>query len=104
VLTGLCHHYRLNDNGREKQENVSGVIAKMIALQRLNGQTFVLSADFIESLESTPDTVIKLHNGKVFVVKNSVEDIVRKIVKYKQLCNQTIQVVSKTEFEREVNK
>jgi flagellar protein FlbD len=67
----------------------------MIALQRLNGKPFVLNADFIESVEATPDSVIKLSNGKTLITKNSVEDIVRKTIKYKQLCNQTIQVVPK---------
>jgi len=65
----------------------------MIALQRLNGKAFVLNADYIESVEATPDSVIKLSNGKTIVVKNSVEDIVRKTIKYKQLCNQTMQVI-----------
>ncbi len=67
----------------------------MIALKRLNGKSFVLNADLIESIESTPDTVVKLTNGKTLVTLNSLEDIVRKTVKYKQLCNQSIQVVSK---------
>ena len=67
----------------------------MIAVQRLNGQPFILNSDLIETLESTPDTVIKLTSGKILVALNSVEDIVRKIVKYKQLCNQSIQVVKK---------
>lgn len=65
----------------------------MIALQRLNGTPFVLNADYIESIEATPDSVIKLSNGKTIIAKNSVEDIVRKTIKYKQLCNQTIQVM-----------
>lgn len=66
----------------------------MIALKRLNGKPFVLNADMIESLESTPDTVVKLTNGKTLVTLNSVEDIVRKSVKYKQLCNQTLKVIT----------
>jgi len=70
----------------------------MIALKRLNGQVFVLNADLIETLESTPDTVIKMATGKTLVSLNSVEDIVRKTIKYKQLCNQSIQVVK-----REIN-
>ncbi|MBD3390410.1 MAG: flagellar protein FlbD [Chitinivibrionales bacterium] len=65
----------------------------MIALQRLNGDSFVLNSELIETLESTPDTVIKLTTGKTIIARNSVEDIVRKAVKYKQLCNQTLQVV-----------
>lgn len=64
----------------------------MIALQRLNGAPFVLNAELIETIESTPDTVIALVGGKKLVVKNSVEDVVRKTVRYKQLCNQTIRI------------
>ncbi len=60
----------------------------MIALKRLNGQEFVLNADLIETLEKTPDTVITLTNGKKIIVSNSLEEIVRKTIKYKQLCNQ----------------
>ncbi len=67
----------------------------MIALKRLNGQEFVLNADLIETLEVTPDTVITLTNGKKIIVRNSLEEIVRKTIKYKQLCNQGPVVVSK---------
>ena len=71
----------------------------MIAVQRLNGQPFILNSDLIETLESTPDTVIKLTSGKTLVALNSVEDIVRKIIKYKQLCNQSVQVIHKEKEE-----
>ena len=74
----------------------------MIALQRLNGQAFVLNIDLIETLESTPDTVIKLVNGKTLIAKNSIEDVVRKAIKYKQLCNQTLQIVNKEEPDGDV--
>ena len=67
----------------------------MIALQRLNGQTFILNADLIETIEATPDTIIKLTTGKTLVTQNSVEDVVRKSIKYKQLCHQAIQVIKK---------
>ena len=76
----------------------------MIALQRLNGQSFVLNADLIETLEATPDTVIKLTTGKTIIALNNVEDIVRKTVKYKQLCNQSIQVVHRDNEESTENK
>jgi flagellar protein FlbD len=68
----------------------------VIALQRLNGQPFVLNCDLIETVESTPDTVIKLTSGKTLVVINTIEDIVRKTVKYRQLCGQAIQIVNKS--------
>jgi flagellar protein FlbD len=72
---------------------MQGVI--MIILQRLNKEEFVLNADYIETLEATPDTVVTLTNGKKLMVKNSVEDIVKQVITYKQLCHQTIQVVKK---------
>ena len=67
----------------------------MIALRRLNGQDFILNADLIETIETTPDTVVSLSNGRKYVVQTSAEEIVRKTLKYKQLCNQTIQVVDR---------
>ncbi len=65
----------------------------MIALQRLNGQEFILNADMIESVESTPDTRIKLSNGKTVIVRNDIGDVVKKCIKYRQLCNTTVRVV-----------
>lgn len=69
----------------------------MIALQRLNGQEFILNSDLIESLESTPDTVIKLVSGRSMIVKNDISDIVKKCVKYRQFCNSTLRVVNDRE-------
>ena len=65
----------------------------MIALRKINGSEFILNADLIESIESTPDTMISLTSGKKYIVQNKVDDIVRKTIKYKQLSNQTLQVV-----------
>jgi flagellar protein FlbD len=67
----------------------------MIALKRLNGQEFVLNANLIETIESTPDTVITLTTGKKLMVKNSLEEIVRKTIKYKQLCHHALQVINR---------
>jgi len=67
----------------------------MIALQKLNGEQFVLNSDQIECIESTPDTHVVLVNGKRYMVANSIEDVVRKTVKYRQLCGQALQVVDK---------
>jgi flagellar protein FlbD len=66
----------------------------MIALRRLNGKEFILNADYIESVESTPDTVVTLTNGKKLIVRNTIEELVRKVVKYKQLCFQAVQIVN----------
>jgi flagellar protein FlbD len=48
----------------------------MIALTRLNGKKFVLNALYIEQVEAFPDTTITLTNGKRFVVRESVQEVV----------------------------
>jgi flagellar protein FlbD len=57
--------------------------ADMIRLFRLNGVMIVLNADLIETVESTPDTVITLTNGRKYVVTNPLEDVLDQIVQYK---------------------
>ncbi|GMB08453.1 flagellar FlbD family protein [Thermolongibacillus altinsuensis] len=47
----------------------------MIKLTRLNGKTFALNAIYIEQVEAFPDTTITLTNGKKFVVRESVEEV-----------------------------
>ena len=65
----------------------------MIALRKINGSEFILNADLIETVESTPDTMIALTSGKKIIVQNSVDEIVRKAIKYKQLYHQALRVV-----------
>jgi flagellar protein FlbD len=65
----------------------------MIRLQRLNKAEFILNADFIETLEATPDTVITLSNGKKLMVKNSIDDIVKQTIAYRNFCNRSLSVV-----------
>lgn len=56
----------------------------MIELTRLNGKKFFLNVDLIETIEPTPDTVIKLTNEKTYIVKESPLEVVDKIVAYKR--------------------
>ncbi len=55
----------------------------MIKVTRLNKSGFVINAEWIETVEATPDTVIVLVNGKRFVVTESVDEILRRVVEYK---------------------
>lgn len=48
----------------------------MISLTRLTGSQFVLNSDLIERIDSTPDTVVTLVDGKKYVVVESPEEIV----------------------------
>jgi flagellar protein FlbD len=65
----------------------------MIKLHRLNNEEFVLNAGMIEQVESTPDTVILLTNGKRLMVRDALDDVVRAVIAYKQLCHSAVQVV-----------
>lgn len=51
----------------------------MIELTRLNGKAFTLNALYIETVESFPDTTIKLTTGSKYIVLET-EDEVRKRV------------------------
>jgi flagellar protein FlbD len=57
----------------------------MITLHRLNGKEFVLNAEQIKFVESTPDTVITMaaENEKL-MVKESVDEVVRRVIDYKR--------------------
>ncbi len=57
---------------------------RMIELTRLNDTKFILNADFIESVEEVPDTVITLTSGKKLFVKENKYEIRDLVVRYKQ--------------------
>ena len=56
----------------------------MIHLHKLNGDSFVLNAGHIEVIDSTPDTIITLSNGKKYVVKESTEEVIKLAKAYKK--------------------
>ena len=56
----------------------------MIRVTRMNGVEFVLNAELIEFIDSTPDTVITLTTGKKFVLKDSLDELVDKVIVYRK--------------------
>ncbi|MGE6205212.1 flagellar FlbD family protein [Guptibacillus hwajinpoensis] len=47
----------------------------MIPLTKLNRETMMLNAIYIETIESTPDTMILLTNGKRYVVMETTDEV-----------------------------
>ena len=43
-----------------------------------------MNAELIESVEAAPDTVLNLATGNRFIVKDSVESVIAKVVEYKK--------------------
>ena len=56
----------------------------MIKLTRFDNKGIVLNAELIEQIEQTPDTVIKLTNGKKILVKETEDEIIEKTIIYKR--------------------
>jgi flagellar protein FlbD len=56
----------------------------MIRLTRLNQTELIINSDLIEHVEIGGDTVIKLTDGNSFVVKESAEEIVERVVRFKR--------------------
>lgn len=54
----------------------------MIQVTRLNGKGFVLNAEWIKCVESTPDTVITLTQDEKFLVQEGVDEVVRRVIAY----------------------
>jgi flagellar protein FlbD len=56
----------------------------MIKLTRLDGEPFVLNADHIRYVESRPDTFVTLTSGDRLVVRESLDEVVERAVRYQQ--------------------
>ena len=56
----------------------------MVWLTRFDGTQFMLNASLIETMESTPDTVITLTNGHRFVVREDPDQIAQQVVAFRR--------------------
>ena len=54
----------------------------MIALTRLNGQRFVINAEKIRYLEQTPDTMVCCESGEKLMVKETLDEVIRRAIEY----------------------
>jgi flagellar protein FlbD len=57
----------------------------MVQLTRLNHESFLLNSDLIEQVDVTPDTVITLTGGHKLVVRESAEEVVRRVLDFRRL-------------------
>ncbi|MFA6030602.1 MAG: flagellar FlbD family protein [Elusimicrobiota bacterium] len=74
----------------------------MIKLTRLNGSTMTINAELIETVEACPDTVIHLATNNRYVVRESVDVVVEKVIEYRKRVNAERPVVNPIEgFKRE---
>ncbi|MCS7236817.1 MAG: flagellar FlbD family protein [Thermoguttaceae bacterium] len=56
----------------------------MIRLTRLGGQEFLLNAELIRYVEECPDTIITLTTGDRVIVREKMDEVLRRVIAYHQ--------------------
>ena len=56
----------------------------MIHLTRLNHVPLVINSDLIEHIEVTPDTVVVLTSGEKYLVLESADEVIERVVNFRR--------------------
>ena len=56
----------------------------MIRLTRLNSHALTVNSDLIKFVENAPDTMLTLTNGEKIVVRESADEVVRKVIEFRR--------------------
>jgi flagellar protein FlbD len=56
----------------------------MIRLTRLNNQALTVNSDLIKFVEQSPDTLITLVTGEKIVVRESVEEVLARVIEFRR--------------------
>jgi len=67
----------------------------MIQLSMINDMTIVVNSDLIEFIEATPDTVISLSTGRKLIVRESIDEVIDKVVRYRRRLATAVDSISR---------
>ena len=56
----------------------------MIELTKMDGRKMLLNEDRIQTVEESPDTVIRLAGGDKYIVKENAKQILEKIIDFQK--------------------
>lgn len=56
----------------------------MIVLTKLNGEKTVINSRQIEHIDEIPESKVTMMNGKYYIVKESIEEIIEKEIQFNQ--------------------
>ncbi len=56
----------------------------MVRLTRINRVPLVINSDLIEHIEVTPDTVVSLTTGQKFIVLESAEEVIDRVIQFRR--------------------
>jgi flagellar protein FlbD len=62
------------------------LMIELTKLAKQQEEKIVVNADLIEFVERTPDTLISTTTGKKLMVRESVEEVIEKVVAYHRRC------------------
>ena len=68
----------------------------MIKLTRINHVPLVVNSDLIEHVEVTPDTVVTLMNGQKFMVLESPEEVVSRVIDFRRCILNPLELLNST--------
>ena len=67
-----------------KRPRASADAEPVIELHRLHGNgTFLVNPDLVETVEACPDTVVLMVNKHRYIVQDSVEDVIERIIEFR---------------------
>ena len=62
----------------------------MIQLTRLNNQGLTVNSDLIKFVEQSPDTVITLVTGEKILVRESAQEVLKRLVEFRRIVLQNL--------------
>ena len=62
----------------------------MIVLTKLNGQQFVVNAEKIRYVESTPDTIVCCDQGEKMMVRETLQEVTRRAIEYARVIRRPV--------------
>lgn len=58
----------------------------MIEVKRINGDVIYINPEHIHSIEPKPDTMVTFTDGRTLLVKDSVEEVIERLLAYRRSC------------------
>lgn len=75
----------------------------MIKLTKLNNDEFYINCNQIESIEIIPESKVILMNKDFYIVKESAEEILEKIIEYNAKVHNFYRSITLTDYSDEVD-
>ncbi len=67
----------------------------MVILTKLNGKDIMINENHIENVTENPDTVITMTNGHTYIVQESIDEILHKVISFNRVSKQRLRETDK---------